>query len=89
MQNTSIIPAKPIFNNGNIENIDELGGYGPFLMVAQMMGNGGRSTFPDTFGGGIGVERTLYAICRGPKVKKIDDVTFFGKNPDSHQIYLF
>lgn len=35
------------------------------------------------------IERTLYTLLRGPKVDKIDDVTFFGKNPDSHQIYLF
>ena len=39
----------------------------------------GRQAFPDTYGGGIGVERTLYAICRGPKLDKIDDITFFGK----------
>ena len=84
-----IIPSKPVFQNGNIENIDELGGYGPFLMVTKMKDNSGRPVFPDTFGGGIGVERTLYAICRGPKVEKIDDVTFFGKNPDSHQVFLF
>lgn len=84
-----IIPSRPVFSDGNIENIDELGGYGPFLMVAKMKDNSGQPTFPDTFGGGIGVERTLYAVCRGPKVQKIDDVTCFGKNPDSHQVFLF
>ncbi|MBW1673720.1 MAG: hypothetical protein JRJ45_08765 [Deltaproteobacteria bacterium] len=84
-----VIPAKPIIVEGNIENINQLGGYGPFLLAASMKDDKGRSTFPDTFGGGIGIERTLYALCRGPKVEKIDDVTFFGKNPDSHQIYLF
>ncbi len=84
-----VIPAKPIIAEGNIENINQLGGYGPFLLAASMKDDKGRSTFPDTFGGGIGIERTLYALCRGPKVEKIDDVTFFGKNPDSHQIYLF
>jgi hypothetical protein len=40
-------------------------------------------------GGGIGIERTLYAITRGPALEKIDDITFFGKNTDSHQIYMF
>jgi len=84
-----VIPAKPIIVDGNIENINHLSGYGPFLLAASMKDDKGRSTFPDTFGGGIGIERTLYALCRGPKVEKIDDVTFFGKNPDSHQIYLF
>ena len=84
-----VIPAKPIIVEGNIENINQLGGYGPFLLAVSMKDDKGRSTFPDTFGGGIGIERTLYALCRGPKVEKIDDVTFFGKNPDSQQIYLF
>jgi aspartyl/asparaginyl-tRNA synthetase len=84
-----VIPVKPIIVEGNIENINQLGGYGPFLLVASMKDDTGRSTFPDTYGGGIGIERTLYALSRGPKVDKIDDVTFFGKNPDSHQIYLF
>ncbi len=85
----NVIPVKPIIMEGNIENINQLGGYGPFLLAASMKDDTGRSTFPDTFGGGIGIERTLYALLRGPKVDKIDDVTFFGKNPDSHQIYLF
>jgi len=84
-----VIPVKPIIVEGNIENINQLDGYGPFLLVASMKDDTGKSTFPDTYGGGIGIERTLYALCRGPKVDKIDDVTFFGKNPDSHQIYLF
>jgi len=84
-----VIPVKPIIVEGNIENINQLGGYGPFLLAASMKDDKGRSAFPDTYGGGIGIERTLYALSRGPKVDKIDDVTFFGKNPDSHQIYLF
>lgn len=84
-----IIPCKPVFSDGNITNIDELGGYGPFLMIASMKGLDGRPGFPESFGGGIGIERMLYALCRGPKVSKIDDVTFFGKNPDSHPIFLF
>ncbi|MBN1849703.1 MAG: hypothetical protein JW932_14090 [Deltaproteobacteria bacterium] len=84
-----IIPARPVIFEGNIRNIDELGGYGPFLMMAARKDDHGRQTFPETFGGGIGVERTLYAICRGPALNKIDDITCFGKNPDSHQIYMF
>ncbi|MBC8459034.1 MAG: hypothetical protein H8D67_13655 [Deltaproteobacteria bacterium] len=84
-----VIPEKPIIEEGNIENINQLGGYGPFLLAVSMKDDTGRSTFPDTYGGGIGIERTIYTLCRGPKVEKIDDVTFFGKNPDSQQINLF
>jgi aspartyl/asparaginyl-tRNA synthetase len=84
-----VIPASPIITDGNIENINQLDGYGPFLLTASMKDGAGKPLFPDTYGGGIGIERTLYTLLRGPQVKKIDDVTFFGKNPDSHQIYLF
>ena len=84
-----IIPARPVIFDGNINNIDELGGYGPFLMMTAKKDEQGRSVFPETYGGGIGVERTLYAICRGPGLHKVDDITCFGKNPDSHQIYMF
>ena len=84
-----IIPVRPVIYEGNIKNIDELGGYAPFLMMAAKKDQHGIPTFPETFGGGIGVERTLYAISRGPKLEKIDDITCFGKNPDSHQIYMF
>jgi aspartyl/asparaginyl-tRNA synthetase len=84
-----VIAVRPIISEGNIENINQLDGYGPFLLAASMKDQAGKPTFPDTYGGGIGIERTLYALLKGPKVAKIDDVTFFGKNPDSHQIYLF
>jgi aspartyl/asparaginyl-tRNA synthetase len=84
-----VIPARPVIYDGNVRNIDELGGYGPFLLMTSMKDENGAPTFPETFGGGIGVERTLYALCRGPKLDKIDDITFFGKNPDSHQLYMF
>jgi aspartyl/asparaginyl-tRNA synthetase len=84
-----IIPARPVIYEGNVKNINELGGYAPFLMMTAKKDPEGKSTFPETYGGGIGIERTIYAICRGPKLEKIDDITFFGKNPDSHQIYLF
>ncbi|MFW6114820.1 MAG: amino acid--tRNA ligase-related protein [Thermodesulfobacteriota bacterium] len=84
-----VISVRPVISRGNIENINHLDGYGPFLLAASLKDKHGKPTFPDTFGGGIGIERTLYTLLRGPKVDKIDDVTFFGKNPDSHQIYLF
>ena len=60
-----------------------------FLAAAAMKGEDGSDLFPSTFGGGVGVERLLYALLKGPVIKKIDDVTLFGKNPDSHPIYLF
>jgi aspartyl/asparaginyl-tRNA synthetase len=84
-----VLPVRPIIKGGNIENLNELGGYGPFLQFVSMKGPEGKSIFPDTMGGGIGIERSLYTLLRGEKIKKIDDVTFFGKNPDSHPLYLF
>lgn len=84
-----VIPTKPVIEGGNIKNMDELGGYGPFILMASHTDEQGKPTFPDTFGGGIGVERGLYALCRGSQLTKVDDLTFFGKNPDSHQIYMF
>jgi aspartyl/asparaginyl-tRNA synthetase len=84
-----VLPALPVIRDGNIENINELGGYGPFLYFVSMKNANGRPLFPDTMGGGIGVERTLYSLLRCDKIQKIDDVTFFGKNPDSHPLYLF
>ena len=84
-----VIPVRPIIEDGNIENINQLDGYGPFLLAASLKDDEGKPSFPETYGGGIGIERTLSALLRGPKIEKIDDVTFFGKNPDSHQTYLF
>ena len=84
-----IIKAKPVFSEGNITNIEELEGYGPFLMAASQKAADGSCLFPTTFGGGLGIERSLFALLRGKKVKKVDDVTFFGKNPDSHPLYIF
>jgi len=84
-----IIPARPVIYEGNIKNIDELGGYGPFLLMTAKKDAQGRATFPETLGGGIGIERTLYALSKGPVLDKIDDITCFGKNPDSHQLYMF
>lgn len=84
-----VLHTKPIFNDENIENINELGGYGPFLYFTILKDKDGKSIFPDTMGGGIGVERTLFTLLKGEKITKIDDVTFFGKNPDSHPLYIF
>ena len=84
-----VLPSKPIIKDGNIENINELGGYGPFLYFASMKDKNNKQIFPDTMGGGIGIERTLYSILRGNKIEKVDDVMFFAKNPDSHPLYLF
>lgn len=84
-----VLPVRPEIVDGNIVNVNELGGYGPFLHFVSMKDPDGRPLFPDTAGGGIGIERTLYSILRGEKIKIIDDVTFFGKNPDSHPIYLY
>ncbi|MCX7725272.1 MAG: hypothetical protein N2053_00335 [Chitinispirillaceae bacterium] len=85
----NIIKVRPIIVDGNIENIEELEGYGPFLMAAYLKDEKGKPLFPETFGGGIGIERMLFALCKGKKVSKVDDVTLFGKNPDSHPLYLF
>ncbi|MBN1698087.1 MAG: hypothetical protein JW881_11285 [Spirochaetales bacterium] len=84
-----VLTARPVFSDGEIENLNELGGYGPFLYFVWLKNDEGKQYFPETMGGGIGIERSVYAMLRGDKVKKIDDVTFFGKNPDSHPIYLF
>lgn len=84
-----ILHTRPKIVDGVLENIEELGGYGPFLMAAAKKDEQGRSMFPDTFGGGIGIERTLFALTKGECIEKVEDVTYFGKNPDSHPIFLF
>lgn len=84
-----VLPTKPIIKDGNIENIDELGGYGPFLLAVAQKDEDGTSLFPDTFGGGIGIERTLLALLNGEVIKTVDEVTCFGKNPDSFPLYLY
>ncbi len=84
-----IISVRPQICGGVIENIDQLGGYGPFLLAVSQCDSSGRSLFPSTFGGGLGIERFLFSILRGPKIKSIDQVTCFGKNPDLHPMYLF
>ena len=84
-----IIDVRPQIRGDNIENIDELGGYGPFLLAASQTDGEGRALFPETFGGGLGVERCLFALCLGDKIRQVDQITLFGKNPDSYPLYLF
>ncbi len=84
-----VLKSRPVIKDGYLENIEELAGYGPFLMYSSMKKNDGSPVFPSTMGGGLGVERFMFATLRGENVQKIDDVTFFGKNPDSHSLYLF
>lgn len=84
-----ILKTRPIMKNGNIENIDELDGYGPFLMAVSQLDDTGSPLFPETFGGGLGIERFLFAMCMGEKLTQVDQVTCFGKNPDSYPLYLF
>lgn len=84
-----VIPEAPVLENGEIQNLEALGGYGPFLTVVLSRDAEGRSLFPETFGGGIGIERLLWTLLRGPFIRNIDDVTFFGKNPDSAEVFLF
>lgn len=89
LMDNNVLSVRPKIVNGEIENINELGGYGPFLMAVAQKDENGNSLFPDTFGGGVGIERILFALTKGKFVDKIEDVTFFGKNPDSHPIFLF
>ncbi len=84
-----VISVHPELVDGELKNINELGGYGPFLMAIAQKNKNGESVFPDTFGGGIGIERTLFALTKGKYIEKVEDVTFFGKNPDSHPIFLY
>jgi hypothetical protein len=84
-----VIPEAPILEDGGIQNLEAMGGYGPFLTVVLSRDTAGRPLFPETFGGGIGIERLLWTLLRGPFIQNIDDVTFFGKNPDSTELFLF
>ena len=84
-----IIPESPEFEDGILQNISILDGYGPFLTAVFLKDEKGKPYFPDTLGAGIGIERSLYAMLKGPRIEKIDDVTCFGKNPDLFPIFLF
>jgi hypothetical protein len=85
----NVLRVRPKIVDGMLENINELGGYGPFIMAIAHKDEKGKSLFPETFGGGIGIERTIFALTKGQQIKVVDDVTFFGKNPDSHPIFLY
>jgi len=85
-----VLSALPRFSaDGELENMAELDGYGPFLTAARLANLEGEPLFPETAGGGLGIERSLFALLNGPMIAKIDDLTFFGKNPDSAPVYLF
>ncbi len=86
----AVLRESPRFDrNGNIENMAALDGYGPFLSIAHMRDAQGQGIFPQVCGGGLGIERTLFALLRGPFIKDIDEVTCFGKNPDKTLPFLF
>ena len=61
---------------------------GPFLMAVAHGDENGRPILPEALGGGVGVERTLLALTQGKYAKKVDDRTFFGKNLDSHPMFV-
>jgi asparaginyl-tRNA synthetase len=85
-----ILREAPRFDEkGNLLNMAALEGYGPFIAVAHMRTEQGQGLFPQVFGGGLGIERTLFALLHGPQVKDIDEVTCFGKNPDKSLPFLF
>jgi len=84
-----IIKEEPIFEDGQILNIETLEGYGPFLAAAKAKDTTNQPLFPSTMGGGLGIERALFAMLNGKKITQMDDITMFGKNPDSHPIYLY
>ena len=84
-----IVPEPPRFVDGLLVNAARLGGYGPFLAVVWGCEQGLLPPFPATMGAGVGIERLLWAILRGEGVRTIEDVTFFGKNPDSRRLFLF
>lgn len=89
LQNGILSQAPRFDGQGDIENIEALEGYGPFLSAVAARTPEGKSLFPQTFGGGIGIERTLFALLQGPKIHSIDETTFFGKNPDQPGPFLF
>jgi len=85
-----ILRSAPRFDAaGNLLNMAELEGYGPFLAVAHMRDERGRGLFPQVFGGGLGIERVLFALLHGSKIEDIDQLTCFGKNPDKPLPFLF
>ncbi|MCE1195557.1 hypothetical protein LWX53_03550 [bacterium] len=89
LQNGILSQAPRFDGRGNIENMEALDGYGPFLAAVAARGADGSSLFPQTFGGGMGIERALFTLLQGPVIKKIDEITCFGKNPDARAPFLF
>ncbi len=86
----NVLHEAPIFDGkGNITNLDRLDGYGPFLLAASMKDSSGEPIFPQTFGGGLGIERSLFALLQGPEIHQIEEITYFGKNPDIPGPFLF
>lgn len=86
----NVLREAPVFDGkGNITNLDKLDGYGPFLLAASMKDLSGKPIFPQTFGGGLGIERSLFALLQGPEIHQIEEITFFGKNPDIPGPFLF
>jgi aspartyl/asparaginyl-tRNA synthetase len=85
-----VIRELPRFgSDGELQNMRELDGYGPFLTAARLATPQGEPLFPETAGGGLGIERCLFALLNGPSIRRIEELTFFGKNPDSAPVYLF
>ena len=85
-----VLSQAPRFDeSGNLANIEALEGYGPFLAAASARKPDGSQLFPQTFGGGIGIERALFALLQGPAIRAIEEVTYFGKNPDNPGPFLF
>lgn len=85
-----VLSQAPQFDErGSILNMEMLDGYGPFLAVTATTAPSGERIFPQTFGGGLGIERSLFALLQGPKIHQIDEVTYFGKNPDIPGPFLF
>lgn len=88
-QNGILSEAPRFDGKGNIANMEALEGYGPFLAAVAERNEEGEFMFPQTFGGGVGIERTLFALLQGPVVRKIEEITCFGKNPDQPGPFLF
>ncbi len=86
----AVLREPPRFDRyGNLENMAALDGYGPFLSIAHMRDSQDQGFFPQVCGGGLGIERTLFALLQGQFIKDIDEITCFGKNPDKILPFLF
>ena len=85
-----VIPEAPVLVDGEIQNLEVLGGYGPFPDRRPLPRRAGEAHLPRRPSAAASAsERLLWTLLRGPFVKNIDDVTFFGKNPDSTELFLF